>query len=204
MTELEQEYDEIQKKLVPLYRRLATVTNSVRKYTTRAQEIKEELDLEYSKKIPSDHSKITNEQWAWILKAGGRETKVQYAFHKRFFKSMYRNGYAPETEQIAFCLPFYNLNKEEVLAEFSILVKHLKSHTFSDKNRRGEYETGIRFQVNDLCDGTTGVVYIHSDESVTLYASRNAPRQDFKDFLSFIDWYSLRLSKHKDDDQEDD
>jgi len=196
MTDLDMEHKEILEKLKPLHRKATIINGSIAKHNKRLREIEEAIDLEYSKGIPDDPSKVTDDQWAWILKAGERETQVQYAFHKKFFKSLYRSGFVPETDQIAFCLPFYNLNKEEMLFEVSILVKHLKPFTFSLD------ETGIRFLAQDLSEGNTSVLYIHSDESVALYTSRNAPRQDFKDFPSFLDWYSLRLSEHEDDEDE--
>lgn len=195
--DIDREYKDIQDKLKPLIRKMLIVNESIVKYNKRLREIEEVIDSNYIKDIPSDPTKITDEQWAWILKAGHQETKAHYGYQKTILKYFGRDGFLPETEQVALRIQTYSFNKEGLISEFNLLKKHIIPHTFKDRYRGGS-ETGIRITTNGISEDSSSAIYILEDGSVALYTSPYASRQCFNDFPSFLDWYAEKLSDNED------
>jgi len=181
----------IDKQLKPLNAQLKKLEKQTTFLYAQKKDLKNQIDLDFIKTIPEDLSKITNQQWSWILFAGHVETEAQFEFQNKILRQIgfNRSGFRPETNQVAVMISQYGLKIDKLNEGFEYLKKHLSPLTVEDKR----HKTGICIEVTGLDDSYRSVIYIHKNETVALYKSSYDQGKEFKTFKDFLNWYSIAL-----------
>ena len=84
----QQKIQEVTDKLGPLYKEKELLEKKIIRLFNQRKKLKNDLSADFSATIPLDLSKITKEQWEWILYGGHDETESQYNFLGKIIKSL--------------------------------------------------------------------------------------------------------------------
>ena len=183
---------QIDEQLAPLRKQHDTLDKQMMKLCKLREKLVDKESSEYIAKISKDPKEITKEQWKWIL---SRESQgmVHYNFGsdllQRYGFSSF--GFMHETLQPCIKISRYGYDTEKAKEGFKILKVHLKPITVEGEQST---ETGIRFEVANLEENTTSILYVHKENDAILYIN-DFDIKKFKSFNEFADWYTTAEKK---------
>lgn len=181
--------EQLNERIASLQKSISATQGLLNKLCDKRNLIKNDIDKEYTKKIPKNIKKISAKQWEWILSHYHGESAFHYEYAKNIFTkhSWYSSGFSPETKQFVFTIhknsPF---NRKKFFEFYDYAIKHLKPVTVKDFTT----ETGIQMHCYGLEEDMISVLYIKKNGSVKLYVGRYQGSKTFKNFREFFDWYT--------------
>jgi hypothetical protein len=183
--------EEIDQALESLRKQSASINRKTTILWNKRQKLAEEQDTLISSQIPEDYMKVSKEQWKWILYKDNQESMTKHTFQENFLHTNFgfnTMGYWHETNQC--CLTIYDAEKTRL--GIKILKKYLKPVTFTNSIT----EIGIPFQIFDINEDSTSILYLYEDDTTVLYEDRWSNPKKFKNYDAFIDWY-IQFKKNK-------
>jgi len=151
---------------------------------------------EFVKKIPKTLSRISAEQWKWILKMNHEiSSRVRYDYCSQLLEKagLYSSGFQTETEQRAFVIGLYYSTEEKRMRvmkkNFKIIMPHLKEITVNEVRGR---EIGIPLQIfsDSIGDDVTPIAYIKKKTGkVRLYTCKYSEVKKLNSFDDLVDYF---------------
>lgn len=179
---LKRQLESYEKALIPIFEERDRLNEKILELVNERDKIKNKISNHLLKAIPKTPSKITKEQWEWLLHTDGEEGEVKYKAKSEILLKLGFShfGYHQETKQPSLSIGVL----DKVKAGFKILSPHLKPVTVIDRTK----EIGLRFEVGGIQEGTISVLYVHKKGDAILYIN-GYQTQKFKNFDAFVDWY---------------
>ena len=191
------EIDKFQKELAPLHKELDTLQNKVAQLCSKRNRVRDRIDKEALKGIPQEPEQLTPAQWRWVLKTSNEESMSHHQFKEGliFKLGFYTCGYFPETEQPALAIPLSLHTFDKLKTGLKILLKYLKPVKVGYIHRHSKGEVGVRITVGGIPDhgDDMAVMYIHEDNTITLYTSRFSDPKKFRNLKRFFIWCEATL-----------
>jgi hypothetical protein len=182
--------EQIEEELKTLYKQQDVIQKRIMELCNLRTKIVEQMGSEIIKEIPENIRQISDKQWKWILEKGHNEGQLHYNFCQKIIEDLgFGNcmGFLLQSHQPSISISKYS-NFEKIKEGFEIIKKHLKPVTVKGHTT----ETGLRFEVHDLEEDTTSILYVHKKGDAIIYIDRYNTKK-FKSFNEFVNWYKDTL-----------